>query len=166
MRRIVLGTIKIVSERLCPRAKQRCVTSFICYLFLADECDSSLWQHPNFAAPEAWAFTPPRWSIPAGVFFTESQEGRGRRWKFATERQISNSGGLCCQVAHAPQRGRARWPLTWPLLKGNRWSEKKQWANLVGRKDGNEGRGDCGGMAWNKVFRNRSTSISFFLLSL
>ena len=69
---------------------------------------------------------PPHWSIPAGVFFTQWLEGRGWRWKFGTQRQISNRGGLCCQVAHTRQRG-VRWPLTWPLLRENRWAERPKY---------------------------------------
>lgn len=154
--------------------KQRCVTSFISHLSLADEVPVwlSSWQHPNAAASEDWALTAPPLKHPCRGFLHTVARGEGVKvkvWHPATDLQQGrpllpgcSHSATWSQVA-SDLTSPPREPVGWEAEIPQKW--KKQ-ANLLGRKERIGGRGDCGGTAWNKVLRNRSTSISFFLLSL
>lgn len=127
----------------CP---QRCVTSFIPHLpLLLDEFPVwlSSWQHPNFGPG---AHSPPL-KHPCRGFLHREAKKEGWRWKFATERQISNSRGLCLQVAYSLQRAGARLasdptstprePVGWEgEIKNERLTWKKGWWWRKGRLRG------------------------------
>lgn len=126
-----VATIKVFVRE----PKQRCVTSFSFPPFpslMSSQCDSPHDSIQTLLPQRTERSQPPIEASLQGFFFTQRQEGRGWRWKFGTERQISNSRGLCCQVDHARRRGRARWPLTWPPLWGTRWADGLKWRKMKG----------------------------------
>lgn len=166
-----VATIKVFVRE----PKQRCVTSFYFPPFpslMSSQCDSPHDSIQTLLPQRTERSQPPIEASLQGFSSHRGRRGGGEGESLApsdrsptaeafvtrliTLGDVAEPGGLWPDLHSEGPGGQRGW-------NGEKWKDR---ANLVGRKDGNGGRGDCGGTAWNKVFRNRSTSISFFLLSL
>lgn len=168
---------RVVSERLCPRAKAevRHLLLFPTFLSLmSSQCDSPHDSIQTLLPRRLERSQPPIEASLQGFSSQRGQRGGGEGESLAPSDRSPTAEAFVSRLltlGNVVEPG-GLWPDLYSGRTGGQrgWNKKVKETGKLSLKKGSGWRKgrlcEKGGAAWNKVFRNRSTSISFFLLSL